>query len=119
MLRALKAAFLLRWPVKGLGDVPVNAVALTCLGLLGFGNPGFWLIGVSLETVYLATLVTNRRFLHWVAAQDKVTEDGTVASKVRALVDQLQPDGRRSLDRLNAQCDRIESLWRSSDEFQL
>src|SRR5262249_22713235 len=64
-------------------------------------------------------LVTNRRFLHWVAAQDKVTEDGTVASKVRALVDQLQPDGRRSLDRLNAQCERIESLWRSSDEVQL
>ena len=119
MLRALKAAFLLRWPVTGLGDVPVNLVALACLGVLGFGNHGFWLAGMGGETLYLATLVSNRRFLNWVAAQDKVVESGSVARKLKTLVDQLAPDSRQSMDHLNQRCSRIESLWRSTDEFQL
>jgi hypothetical protein len=119
MLRALKAAFLLRWPVKGLGDVPVNVLALTSLGLLGFGNPGFWLAGLGLETLYLATLTTNRRFLRWVAAQDKVEEGSAVELKLQALVDQLGPENKRAMNRLDDQCIRIESLWRAGDEFQL
>jgi hypothetical protein len=119
MLRALKAAFFLRWPVKGLGDVPVNVLALTCAGVLGLANPGFWFAGLGLETVYLATLATNQRFLRWVAAQDKVVEEGSVAEKLRALTNQLAPDDRRAMDQLNDQCRRIESLWRSGDEFQL
>src|SRR5262245_18429791 len=92
MLRAIKAAFLLRWPIKGLGYVPVNVVALACLGALGFGNHGFWLAGTGLDTLYLPMLVSNRRFLNWVAAQDKVVEDGSVARKLKTLVDQLAPD---------------------------
>src|SRR5262249_1776721 len=119
MLRALKAAFLLRWPVKGLGDVPVNVLALTCLGVLGIGNPGFWFAGVGLETIYLASLATNRRFLRWVDAQDKVVEEISVADKLNALVAQLGADDKRAMDRLNRQCQRIEALWRAGDEFQL
>jgi hypothetical protein len=119
MLRAFKAAFLLRWPVNGLGDVPVNVVALACLGVLGFGNPAFWFVGVGLETVYLATLATNRRFIRWIAAQDRVAEDGSVTDKLRALTEQLTADDRRAMERLNTRCRRIEALWRTADEFQL
>jgi hypothetical protein len=119
MFRAIKAAFLLRWPVKGLGDVPINVLALSCLGVLGFGNPGFWLAGIGLETLYLATLSSNRRFVNWVDAQEKVIEDGTVSRKLRALLDQLVPDNRRAMDHLNQRCGRIEALWQSSDEIQL
>ena len=119
MLRAIRAAFLLRWPVKGLGDVPVNLVGLACLGALGIGNHGFWLAGAGLETLYLATLVSSRRFLNWVAAQDKVVEDGSVARKLKTLVDQLAPNSRGSMEQLNQRCDKIESLWHATDEFQL
>jgi len=119
MFRAIKAAFLLRWPIKGLGDVPINVLALACLGVLGFGNPGFWLAGVGLETLYLATLSSNRRFVNWVDAQEKVIEDSTVSQKLHALLDQLAPENRRSMDQLNQRCGRIETLWRSSDELQL
>jgi hypothetical protein len=119
MLRAIKAAFLLRWPITGLGDVPVNLVALACLGALGFGNHGFWLAGMGAETLYLASLISNRRFLNWVAAQDKVVEDGSVARKLKTLVDQLAPDSRKSMDSLNQRCGKIESLWHATDEFQL
>jgi len=97
----------------------VNVVGLACLGALGFGNHGFWLAGIGLETLYLATLVSNRRFLHWVAAQDKVVEDGTVAQKLRALENQLAPENRRAMDHLTQRCGKIEALWRSTDELQL
>jgi hypothetical protein len=119
MLRALKAAFLLRWPISGLGDVPINLVAIASLGVLGFGNPGFWLAGIGLETLYLATLTTNRRFLRWVDAQDKTLETDTVEEKRRALIQQLTPPDRQMLDRLTERCDRIESLWRQGDDFLL
>jgi hypothetical protein len=119
MLRALKAAFLLRWPVKGLGDVPVNVLALTSLGILGIANPGFWLAGLGLETLYLASLTTNRRFLRWVAAQDKVLEGSAVELKLQTLVSQLGPESKRAMKRLDDRCGRIESLWRAGDEFQL
>src|SRR5262245_5663417 len=98
MFRAIKAAFLLRWPIKGLGEVRVNVLFLTVLGILGVANPGFWLAALGLETVYLSTLSTNRRFQRWVDAQDKVLEDGSVEQKRRALIEQLDPDGRRQMD---------------------
>ena len=119
MFRALKAAFLLRWPVKGLGDVPVNVLALTCLGVLGLGNPGFWLVGVGLETLYLATLSTNRRFVRWVDAQDRQLQDSTVDQKLHTLVNELAPEQRRAMDRLSDRCRRIEAFWQAGDEFQL
>jgi hypothetical protein len=119
MFRAIKAAFLLRWPVKGLGDVPVNLVGLACLGVLGFGNHGFWLAGAGLETLYLATLVSSRRFLNWVEAQDRVVENGNVSGKLKALVEQLAPGGRRSMDDLDQRCKKIEALWHATDELQL
>jgi hypothetical protein len=43
--------------------VPPNWFALAAFGLLGaFVDPGFWLIGVGLEGVYLWALSTNPRF---------------------------------------------------------
>ena len=119
MFRVLKAAFLLRWPVKGLGDVPVNLIALASFGVLGFGNPGFWYAGVGLETLYLASLVSNRRFVNWVAAQDQVLAEGTVSQKLHALVQQLAPTNRHAMEHLDQQCDRIRSLWHATDELQL
>jgi hypothetical protein len=119
MLRALKTAFLLRYPVPGLGDVPVNLVALGCLGLLGFGNAGFWFAGIGLETAYLATLATNWRFQRWVDAQAHVQQDDDLGAKRAALLDQLTPTDRKASERLSAQCQRILSLWRSRQDVVL
>jgi len=119
MLQALKAAFFLRWPVRGLGSVPVNVLGLTCLGILGLANPGFWLLGVGLETAYLTTLATNPRFVRWAEAQSRAVADGSVEEKRQALEQQLEGDDRRAMNRLTAECARIVALWKSaeSDEF--
>lgn len=119
MIRALKAAFLLRYPIKGLGQVPVNLVGLACCGLLGFGNPGFWFAGIGLETAYLATLATNWRFQRWANAQARVRETVDVDGKRLALFQQLSQPDKLVMERLTRKCRRIETLWRSNEDVVL
>jgi hypothetical protein len=119
MIRALKAAFLLRYPIPGLGAVPVNIVALACLGLLGLGNAGFWFAGAGLETLYLATLVSYPRFQRWADAQALIEDTIDVEARRRELVSQLPDADRAAMLMLSSKCERIESLWRSQEDVVL
>jgi hypothetical protein len=58
----LKAAFMLRVPIKGLGHFPLNLILIPVFAVLGILNPGFWLLGGALETIYLFVLAGNPRF---------------------------------------------------------
>ena len=116
MKQALKAAFFLRYPIAGLGEVPINLIGLACFGVLGFGNPGFWFAGAGLETAYLAALATNWRFQRWANAQASALETSDVDARRLALVKQLIQVDRLAMERLAGKCDRIESLWRAQDE---
>ena len=115
MIRTLKAAFLLRFPVRGLGDVPVNLIGVACFGLLGFGDAGFWFAGLGLETLYLASLATHPKFQRWVAVQGRSHETVDVEARRQALLQQLPPADRLAVDRLSDQCRRIEALWEAHD----
>ena len=115
MIRVLKAAFWLRYPVPGLGRVPLNLVGLACLGLLGLGNPGFWFAALGLETTYLAALATNPRFQRWAEIEARSSDHEDLEAKRQALLQQLAPADRRTMARLADQCARIEALWRSRE----
>ena len=116
---ALKAAFWLRIPIKGLGRMPINVVAVACLSVLGFGNPGFWLTGLGLETLYLATLATHPRFQRWARAEAAFKRAEDTETLWRPLIAQLGPEGRKAVERLADQCRRIEALWRTPDSKTL
>ena len=58
----LKAAFHRRWPVPGLGPLPINYMALAGFGVLSLANPGFLFLGAAAELVYLFSLASNKRF---------------------------------------------------------
>ena len=115
MIRALQAAFWLRYPVRGLGNVPLNLVGLTCLGLLGFGNAGFWFAGLGLETIYLASLATNPRFQRYARAQELIEQGVDVEAKRHALLQQLPHVDKLAIERLSAKCRRIESIQSHDD----
>jgi hypothetical protein len=115
MTRALKAAFLLRFPVRGLGDVPLNVIGVACFGLLGFGNAGFWFAGLGLETLYLASLATHPRFQRWAEVQGQSQQSFDVEAKRQALLEQLAPADQAAVQRLSARCRRIEALWEAHD----
>ena len=91
MPSVLRHAFFLSSRVPLLGDIPWNVVAVaTALGL-GFIHPGFWLIGLGLETAYLVTLTTNKRFQKLVAAESLgASRDQAIASLRTSLPSDLQ-----------------------------
>lgn len=84
----LKAAFLARVPVPGLGQLPLNALAVAAFGILGFVVPWLWLLGLGLETLFLFGLASNRSFRNLV--------DG------RQLQASAQADAVRRLDQMRA-----------------
>jgi len=61
-LKYLRAAFFVRQRVPGLGGLPVNVIAVLGFVALGFGHPGFWLLGLLLEIAFLWSLVASPRF---------------------------------------------------------
>ena len=100
----LKAAFWAGMDIRGLGRLPVNALAVLAFVILGFGHPGFWLLGAGLETGYLALLAAHPRFQRAIDAQRQSLAAGEAAGGRRELAARLPPDAQRRLATLEAKC---------------
>ena len=115
MWRTLTAAFWARPNVAGLGAFPVNAVAVVCLGILGFANPGFWFLGLAGEAAYLAALGANPRFRRLVEAEDRARLAAEPAPETVRLLESLSDAGKRRLAALGQKCARILDLQRRGE----
>jgi hypothetical protein len=121
MIEYLKRAFWAGPRLPGLGRLPVNALALLGFAILGFGHPGFWLLGAGLEAAYLGTLVSNPRFQRLVAAQQR-DETATEAEQGRQeLIRSLDLPSRQRLVAMEGKRGRILDLARQSQagDFEL
>jgi hypothetical protein len=49
--------------------VAPNWIGVGAFALLGFLNPGLWVVGAGLELAYLLTLASNKRFQRTVDAR--------------------------------------------------
>ena len=107
MLRYWKAAFLLKLPFPGLGWLPVNVVAMLGFLMLGFGSPGFWLLGLGLEIVYLYTISSQPRFRRYVDLQSSLKGDQAFAQQWETLCGQLGPFDRDRVYKLQRKCDQV------------
>ena len=114
MSKYLKAAFFISPIIPGIGNVPVNVVALCCLAILGFGNAGFWLLGAGLEVLFLTVLATNPRFQAVVNALDTARNAGDAAVKWQALVQQLPASARKQLADIETRCRRILEIYHTN-----
>jgi hypothetical protein len=114
MLRYLKEAFWAGPSLPGLGRLPVNALGALGFAILGFGHPGFWLLGAGLEAAYLTTLVTHPRFQRLVDARKR--SPGTLDAEQgrQALVAVLDAPSRQRLAALEGKQERILSTARES-----
>jgi hypothetical protein len=111
MRRALKAAFLLRVPLQGLGALPLNVLAVSGFAILGLGHPGFWLLGAGLEAGYLALLAGNRRFQRLVDGQGALALQQEAAARRDQLVHRLAAGAQNALRAQEAKCERIKALY--------
>ncbi len=110
MIRYLKAAFRAAPEIPGLGRLPLNVVILAGLAILGFGHPGFWLLGLALETAYLYALTANNRF-RMLAQQ---VEHGGAEAQRMELVNKLAPGRRERLQAIEAKCAQFIQIHRDS-----
>lgn len=95
--------------------MPLNAMLLCGLGLLGFGHQGFWLTAIALETSYLFIMATNVRFQNLVNADNHQSEDLSVEAQRLTLVQGLIPPRRAKIERLDQKCARIFQLYRDRE----
>ncbi len=118
----LKAAFWTGLDVRGLGRVPVNALAVLGFAILGFGHPGFWLLGAGLETGYLTLLATHPRFQRAIDARRKfLASTETTDGGQQELAARLSPDAQHRLAALNDKIARALEAARDAhaDAFDL
>jgi len=97
LLKYLKRAFWIRWPVPLLGALPVNAIASAIIAGLGFLNPGIWLIGIGAESAFLFGLATSNRFRSLVDARDAVKLRRASESTRQSLIHHLIPPDQSRL----------------------
>ncbi len=116
MIEYLKRAFWAGPALPGVGRLPVNALALLGFSILGFGHPGFWLLGAGLEAAYLATLVSHPRFQRRIDAEGRSRASLTAEQGRRQLVDALDPASRQRLAALEEKCRRLLAAAEESQE---
>ncbi len=111
MFNYLKDAFWVRWKIPGLGDLPVNFLAMVAVGALGFLNPGFWFLGLAAEAAFLWALAGSKRFQRIVDAPKKTRDLISVGRKREALLRKLPSEASNRFDRLGEKLDAIRMLY--------
>lgn len=121
MWKYLKAAFLVGADVPGLGRLPVNVLAAAGFLILGFGHPGFWLLGLAAEATILPTLAFNKRFQNYVEASDRQLTSGDSQARRDALVQTLPSDYRKRIADLDRRCGKILEVYQNAqaEEFMI
>jgi hypothetical protein len=115
MLKYLKEAFWASPVLPGMGNVPVNVLALIGIFILGLAQPAIWLAGLAAEVAYLYACSSSGRFRRWVDAKEMVLESAEVEKQRSELVSSLVPPRRERLRRLEARCGRILQTYRQSN----
>jgi len=103
----VREAFKRRWPVPGMGHLPLNQLGLATVAVLGIANPGFWLLGAAAEVGYLAWLSGNTRFQNLVRAERMERVQESWEDKIHLAVDRLDPRSRDRYRELLRQCRSI------------
>ena len=111
----VREAYHLRIPVPLLGGLPLNKLALLGFGILGVGNPGFWLLGLGFEAAYLLTIPGNSRFQNVIRGRRLEQQVQDWSLKKEHFLRQLKGDYLRRYDRLAA---KIELMLRGSPAGQ-
>ncbi|HEY5894070.1 MAG TPA: hypothetical protein VIT91_12645 [Chthoniobacterales bacterium] len=87
--------------------VAPNWVGLAAFGVLGFLNPGFWILGAGVELGYLFFLTSNSRFRHYVDSLETGQDVKLWQEKVAERGGRLLPENARRFQGLQERCESI------------
>lgn len=106
----LSEAFNLRYPIPGMGALPLNKMGVAGSFALGLLNPGFWFLGAGLEVCYLWMLSTDRRFQNYIQSRRMNLIEQDKAVRVNEMVRTLDKASVTRLEALNANLAQINRL---------
>jgi hypothetical protein len=75
--------------------------------MLGFLEPGLWLLGAGLELGYLLMLATNGRFQRWVDAGDSFASKKSTQQQLQSLLVRLDMSDQNRYRKLEGRCQRV------------
>ena len=106
----VKAAFLRRARLPGLGHMPLNLTGIAGIALLGLWNPGFWLLGIAVEIAYLVLKASSPRFQKLIQGEALLMQQKGGEQKVQQVIQGLSPPSMDRYRRLLEQCRLIPGL---------
>ena len=112
----VKAAFLRRARLPGLGHMPLNLTGLAGIALLGLWNPGFWLLGIAIEVAYLVLKASSPRFQKLIQGEALLMQQKGGEQKVQQVIQSLGPPSMERYRRLLEQCRLIPGLQQGSTD---
>ena len=97
----------------------MNVLASVGFLILGFGHPGFWLLGLAAEASILPALAFNKRFQNYVDATERQLNSGDSQVKRTALIQTLPAEDRKRIDALDRKCLKVLDVYRNgqAEEF--
>jgi hypothetical protein len=121
MYRYLKAAFLVRPRVPGLGALPVNVLSAVVFLAMGFAMPFLWPLGAGLIGAFCFVLASTPRFRRLVDAIDQQRGSSAALTKRADLIASLDSEARQRLATLMQRCGRVLDSHRrtGADEFSM
>ncbi len=111
MFKYLKAAFWVREPIPLFGAVPINALLFAGFVALGFGHPGFWLLGSLCEIIYLWAMSSSKRFRHLVDATDLQANSDRKEGERKSIVDKLSAESQAEYKRFQHRYAEAKRLY--------
>lgn len=110
-----KAAFNWKFKLPLLGDFPVNPLTLSGFAILGFGHPGFWLLGLAFEAAYMIFLPGNAQFQKVVMGKDLLKKKALSDRKKNTMLSFLDSKSVARYEILAQQCAGLQK----SGQFML
>ncbi|MCU0304220.1 MAG: hypothetical protein MUC56_09215 [Thermoanaerobaculales bacterium] len=117
--RYLMEAFQRRTKIPFLGQLPLNSMALAGLVVAGMFNPGFWLLGLGGEILYLYLRASSPRFQRLIQAEQLLASQRSWSERVETVVARLSGESRHRYRSLLQECRRILGMSEALEDNSL
>ncbi len=110
----IKAAFNVRWPIPGLGGLPINWLFLFGVALAGWLiHPALWLMGGGLDFGFVMMLAHNPRFQKIIDATAGAKDDFNFSARAAQMLQGVPGLARKRYADLEIRCGQIRQMSES------